>query len=400
MDDPGYSWPAWKFGMKRADLFTKLHDQYNTFPSSIQDPEAFHHDVFELSNDSRTEDEFHRRMAERRVQRLRELDDSLELAGVEIIANPKLIGTEQWSFAVQLFRTRSLDSLVRYFSSYLPEGYLDRHVFHDTASIASSFDQYSVASTNPSSVDDDAESGPSFFPDDDDKRFMTREPFCINSMANDADLPPSPRSMTTQDDSSPSSPNDLHDHDFTLDRLTPARSLSFSGSESDAFRLHLHDDHEDEETSQSDDPDSLATSVSDLVEGHVSHDDLETYTSKMNHVVDDLYDDEDFAAQRPTDMFDTVVDSIEWETPTPKQEPPSTSYLDLKQIPTLRHIPSTTHHTRRDNSPTPRTYRSSSPYRSSSKTVRRTPDEASSRISKPLPDTSRTRAKGRRRGLD
>ncbi|CRK27869.1 hypothetical protein BN1723_018320, partial [Verticillium longisporum] len=111
MDDPGYAWPAWKFGMKRADLFTKLHDQYNTFPSSIQDPEAFHHDVFEISSDSRTEDEFHRRMAERRVQRLRELDDSLELAGVEIIANPKLIGTEQWSFAVQLFRTRSLDSL-------------------------------------------------------------------------------------------------------------------------------------------------------------------------------------------------------------------------------------------------------------------------------------------------
>ncbi|KAL9948375.1 hypothetical protein D7B24_002556 [Verticillium nonalfalfae] len=385
MDDPGYAWPAWKFGMKRADLFTKLHDQYNTFPSSIQDPEAFHHDVFEISSDSRTEDEFHRRMAERRVQRLRELDDSLELAGVEIIANPKLIGTEQWSFAVQLFRTRSLDSLVRYFSSYLPEGYLDRHVFHDTASTASSFDQYSVASTNPSSLDGDAESGPYFFPDDDEKRFMTREPFCINTMATDADLPPSPRSMTTQDDSSPSSPTDLHDHDFTLARLTPARSLSFSGSESDAFRRHLDDDHEEEETSQSDDPDSLATSISDLVESHHA---------------DDLYEEENFEAQCPTDIFDTIVESIEMETPTPKQEPPTTSsYLDLKQIPTLRHIPSTTYHTRRENSPSPRNYRSSSPYRGS-KTLRRTPDEASSRISKPLPDTSRTRTKGRRRGLD
>ncbi|KAM0329247.1 hypothetical protein ACHAQA_004550 [Verticillium albo-atrum] len=395
MDDPGYTWPSWKFGMKRADLFTKLHDQYNTIPSSIQDPEAFHHDVFEISNDARTEDEFHRLMAERRTQRLRELDESLELAGVEIIANPKLIGTEQWSFAVQLFRTRSLDSLVRYFSSYLPEGYLDRHAFHDTASTASSFDQYSVASTNPSSLDDDAESGPSFFPDDDDKRCMTREPFCINTMPTEADLPPSPRSMTTQDDSSPSSPTDLHDHDFTLDRLTPARSLSFSGSESDAFRRHL-DDHDDEETSQSDDPDSLATSISDLVESHASHDDLETYASKTSHV-EEYYDDEDFAAQRPTDMFDTVVDSIEWETPTPKQEPPTTSYLDFKQIPTLRHIPSSIHHTRRDHSPSPRTYRSSSPHKGA---VRRTPDEASSRISKPLPDTSRTRAKGRRRGLD
>ncbi|KAK2071038.1 hypothetical protein P8C59_005493 [Phyllachora maydis] len=37
------------FGMKRDDLYGKLQDQYNTLKSSIQDPEAFHHDVFEIS---------------------------------------------------------------------------------------------------------------------------------------------------------------------------------------------------------------------------------------------------------------------------------------------------------------------------------------------------------------
>ncbi|KAH7137680.1 hypothetical protein EDB81DRAFT_800059 [Dactylonectria macrodidyma] len=39
MDDPSWAWPAWKFDMKRGDLFTKLHDQYNTYPSPIQDPD-------------------------------------------------------------------------------------------------------------------------------------------------------------------------------------------------------------------------------------------------------------------------------------------------------------------------------------------------------------------------
>jgi len=37
--------------MKRGDLFTKLHDQYNTYSSPIQDPDAFHHDSSKLIGD-------------------------------------------------------------------------------------------------------------------------------------------------------------------------------------------------------------------------------------------------------------------------------------------------------------------------------------------------------------
>ena len=69
MDDPGWSWPAWKFGMKRDDLFSKLHGEYNTVLSAIQDPEAFHHDVWEISRDATTTDEFHRLMASRQRRR-------------------------------------------------------------------------------------------------------------------------------------------------------------------------------------------------------------------------------------------------------------------------------------------------------------------------------------------
>jgi len=133
--DPCWSWPHWKFGLKRADLFTKLHDQYNTFPSTIQDPEAFHHDVYEISNAAATSDEFHRLLQDRKQKRLRELNESLESAAFEIIGNPSLIGTDQWQHAVQLFRTKSLDSLVRYFASYLPND----HPWHQVREISRCF---------------------------------------------------------------------------------------------------------------------------------------------------------------------------------------------------------------------------------------------------------------------
>ncbi|KAH6873606.1 hypothetical protein B0T10DRAFT_499648, partial [Thelonectria olida] len=106
--------------MKREDLFTKLHGQYNTYPSPIQDPDAFHHDIFEISHKADSAAEFHHLARDRKQQRLRELNDALESASFEIIANPRLISTPQWQHAVQLFRTKSLDSLVRYFASYLP----------------------------------------------------------------------------------------------------------------------------------------------------------------------------------------------------------------------------------------------------------------------------------------
>jgi hypothetical protein len=137
MEDPELTWPAWKLGMKRDDLYGTLNDQYNTFSSMIQDPEAFHHDVYEISNEAVSPEEFHQLMAVRKLQRLHELNESLQTAACEIIANPKLIGTDRWEHALQLFRTRSLDSLVRYFASYLPENH---HIPASPSSSYSSFD--------------------------------------------------------------------------------------------------------------------------------------------------------------------------------------------------------------------------------------------------------------------
>jgi hypothetical protein len=135
MDDPDWAWPAWKFDMKREDLFTKLHDQYNTYSSAIQDPEAFHHDISEICHKANSVAEFHRLAGGRKHQRLSELNKALDSASFEIIANPCLVSTAQWQHAVQLFRTHSFDSIVRYFGSYLPSDPTRRSLHHTAVPI-------------------------------------------------------------------------------------------------------------------------------------------------------------------------------------------------------------------------------------------------------------------------
>lgn len=250
--------------MKREDLTTKLHDQYNTFPSTIQDPEAFHHDVFEVAITASTTDEFHSLLAARKQQRLRELNETLESAAFEIIAHPGLVGTDQWQYALQLFRTRSLDSLVRYFSSYLPENYMGSSGgcgAHTPLSTSSSFADYSsvaTASTGPSSVDaddhDDHDSHdhvPTFFHKSSDKAIFTQEPEDIRSSvisSIDTHMPPTPESVTIDTDTAASSPIDTHHtHDRHSDfrHPTPSRTSSFSStrdeSAMDSVRRSIHD---------------------------------------------------------------------------------------------------------------------------------------------------------------
>ncbi|KAL2756626.1 hypothetical protein ACRALDRAFT_1062346 [Sodiomyces alcalophilus JCM 7366] len=422
MDDPIYAWPSWKFGMERADLFTKLHDQYNTFSFTLQDPDAFHHDVYELSTEANTEAEFHRLMADRRQQRLDQLNESLQSVAFEIIGNPKLIGTEQWSFAVQLFRTRSFDSLVRYFANYLPQDYYDRLADNDAASTISSYTDHSslyAESTNASSVGDvdDAQ----FFPD----RVEEKKPVPSRASMLRVDtsfkptelpeLPPSPRSMTmSSNTSAASSPTESHHHDYALHRPSPTRSLSFSGSESaifgrDCLRLserqggreeaEEEEDEEEEETSQSDDYIISASSVSEQ-RSYVPADSTMQYSLDDHNTMDENFEEDLAAAQLPCDIFDAVIESIETDpldTPTPKPErnatATSTTYLDSKPCsPTIRSIACSYR-----EHPRNRSQRSDSPGN-----IRRSPEEAASRISKPLSDSIRTsrRQKGRRTGLD
>lgn len=330
--------------MKREELFTKLHDQYNTVAFSIQDPEAFHHDVYEISNSASTADEFHRLLADRKQLRLNELNQSLESASVEIIANPNLIGTHQWQHALQLFRTRSLDSLVRYFASYLP----DDHPWHQST--------------------DDPTSRPFFDDPEDDIPFMTHEPLPINTMVSSipaSHLPPSPRSLTMCSEGSAAS--------------TPARTLSFSEPESDAMVLSttLSRDFDDEVTSQSDDPDTPTTSISDMSEIQS----VESVESQPEEPEEDEAEDED--GLTPSGLFVKGESTNESETPTPRNELHLDSYMSkeaAKTISSSKHSP-----IRRSGSPGPMRSR------------RRSPEIG--RVLKHCPDPTRIRPKSRRRHL-
>lgn len=395
MDDPSQSWPAWKFGMKRDDLYTKLHDQYNTFTFTLQDPEAFHHDVYEVSHDAHTADEFHRLMADRRRQRLQELHESLESLAVEIVANPKLMGSEHWQYALQLFRTRSFDSIVQYFASYLPEDYLERH---DTLSVSSFSDTHSVEteSTTASSVDD--ASLPSFF---DDEPAMTKEPFSIHTNIRTSTLletplsPPHSEVEVMHSGSSINSPTDMESRGFSSN--PPSRSMSFSESESEAFAADMVRDHidDDDETSQSEDSDFAVASDSDCAESRSPLDmvdDLESCDEGQEEDVEDEFPTAQFP-EDASDDFDFYNDTPESDTPTPRQETTASCYTEDKPVASWRIL--SPHH--RSASLLPKLHH---PYRregTALKGIRRSPDESHSKIQKPTLDPIRRRPLGRKR---
>lgn len=406
MDDPGWSWPAWKFGLKRSDLFNSLHDQYNTFAFSLQDPEAFHADVYEISNEADTKDEFDRLMADRQQQRIRELHESLGSLAVEIIANPKLMDSEHWQYALQLFRTKSFDSLVRYFASYLPEGYHTRSSESRSGSMSSSYSDAAstyTTSTKASSVDDASHyyTHPSFL----DGPVMIEEP---SKMDDDADVnaplsPPASESMGSSAASPSAGSFDSHSH---VSSNPPSRSMSFSGSESGSLvpgfchSLLHHDDDEECNTSQSDDYDTTTSSVSDCAESRSSIESIDSIENHKEHVaplymegdVDDFDEDELLTAQFPEDTFD-VLDVNETtpevdETPTPKQEAIMASYLEYKST-HCRRLPSPQYR----RSPSPISHRQAGPC--SLGVVKRSPDEAHSKIQKPSSDLNKRRPRDR-----
>jgi len=78
MDDPAFLWPAWKFWLKQKDLFTTLHEEYNTSPSAIQDSVVFHHDIVDNSRQAKDLEPFKHILHQRRAFRLNELNEALD----------------------------------------------------------------------------------------------------------------------------------------------------------------------------------------------------------------------------------------------------------------------------------------------------------------------------------
>ncbi|KAG5936184.1 hypothetical protein E4U53_000271 [Claviceps sorghi] len=406
MEDPVRAWPAWKFGMKRDDLSTTLHDQYNTLSTPLQDPDAFYYDVYEISRDADNVDEFHRMMADRREKRLREMHESLQALAVEIVANPKLMATEQWATAIQFFRTKSYDSIVRYFASYIPDHYFERDETHSastTTSSPSSYSESDIFSTTASC----AHEVPFLLTDDDDCAHgpvMTCEPDVIKDeggqrqghgphFCEPASCPPSEAAH-----SDTSVPPPLSDADY-IGSLTnpPSRCMSFCVCSEDRHSVPDVIDQSYIETSCEevqfyDDYSTVFASVHDAVPSHSvvgrsSEHELSQHDGR--EAADFLdFEDEDFpTTQYPDDdLFDgvefvpasCVQDTLDFDTHTPGPEADAASHLEFL-------------HFRKKKAPSPR-HRSSSPKspldssrgaETLSQRDRRNRDEGSGKIQKP-----------------
>lgn len=319
--------------MKGDDLTTTLHQKYNTLTLTLQDPEAFHHDVYELSQQATTATEFHKLMADRQQQRITELTQSMESLAVEIIANPALMGTEQWKHAVQLFRTKSYDSIVRYFASYLPEDYLDsQHGSSTTSSNTTSFTDISSVESSEPCIITKAEAAtdiPAYLDDDD---FFPHGP--VMAVKHDA---PADEHAPLSPPHSEGSPSEISDS-ASYSTGPPSRSMSFSGSESghlpSGFMLRDLSKDSDDTISQSDDGETIATSLCDSVESVSSLDSVDNLTEHSYTYSDDL-DDDLPSTQYPEDYFDMVEeyeskDTPDSDTPTPRAVEENFSYMDCK----------------------------------------------------------------------
>jgi hypothetical protein len=230
------------------------------------------------------------------------LNETLESAAFEIIANPTLIGTEQWQHAVQLFRTRSLDSLLRYFASYLPSD----HPWYKSADSAATSDA-------GSSVGSLTESHGSLF--DDDESIMTEEPSEYPSYPKQL-LPPSPRSMTMCSDSSIASAIDeeAHHHFDDFGTATPARTLSFSESEPDCCAL----------------PQPNGCCGCEDVSRYTDSRPAIVAVSKTKAGVDDSVAATTQVQSRPNNVtrLSSTPSSTDLDTPTPRPEAYSASFFD------------------------------------------------------------------------
>ncbi|KAM3549375.1 hypothetical protein MY1884_008769 [Beauveria asiatica] len=386
MDEPGWAWPAWKFNMKRDDLFSTLHDEYNTVTFALQDPRAFHHDVLELSNQADTADEFHQLMAERKCQRANEINSCLESLAVEIIANPKLMGTDQWQHALQLFRNKSYDSIVRYFASYIPEEYMDEQHCPSPVSDTSVSESHSIC-TNSTKITDVEDMTQSF---DQDDLFPNGPVVAVEPCSMDAHGSPSPpysEAVTLDESDDASYPS--------TGRWS--RSASLSASESGRLSGFFGDlSKEDDNAWQSDGGETVLTSACDSVETISSVDPADDYHDSkfmpMTPQDNEDWDINNLPIQYPEDELNDTLsyDTLDSETATPKPLAEATNYLEYSsKVTNARTLAA-----RRLQSP--KTYYRNRTSATVSRVVhRRSPEEVSFKIQKASAEAARRRPKGR-----
>ncbi|KAI1754214.1 hypothetical protein F4782DRAFT_545095 [Xylaria castorea] len=120
--EPEWRWPSWKFGMSLDELFTTLHSRFNTWSSPLQSFEAFHHDVWEISNVASTREELFRALEMRKMKRSEEMAQVWKLMAIYMTAGRSMLPEDHWAHGIRFFRTRSLDNMLAFLYQFLEEG--------------------------------------------------------------------------------------------------------------------------------------------------------------------------------------------------------------------------------------------------------------------------------------
>ncbi|KAK1256268.1 hypothetical protein MKX07_008527 [Trichoderma sp. CBMAI-0711] len=141
-DRERWDWPFLKFGFRRDELFTTLHDRFNVHQLPLQDPMAFHRDVCESVKYSATLEEFYAQMEERRVERAKEMNEAFNEICLLIASGPWVLacplcydpetgdvktppGTlndsmpQKWALFNYFSRSLSFDTLIRFFDGFV-----------------------------------------------------------------------------------------------------------------------------------------------------------------------------------------------------------------------------------------------------------------------------------------
>ncbi|CAH0033632.1 unnamed protein product [Clonostachys rhizophaga] len=152
--DRSWLWPAWKFGLAYEDIFHTLHNQHNTVEIPLQDFRAFYYDVRELAAKASTRDELDRLLCERKQSRSTELLKAFDDAALQLAGDPSSLPGGMWVPSVELFRTRSLASLVMFFAGFLPDDTLKRVLERRKEGVKEKPANIVSASVNPGSAND------------------------------------------------------------------------------------------------------------------------------------------------------------------------------------------------------------------------------------------------------
>ncbi|KAI1818214.1 hypothetical protein GGS20DRAFT_345638 [Poronia punctata] len=119
--DKTFFWPCWKFKMEIDEIFSTLHNKFNTWPAPIQTWHAFHADVLDVSSTANTREELFAGLEKRTKQRMQEMTSAWEGLGCHLAGGKTVLNNEQWGLVLQLTRTKGLDAMLAFLHSFLSQ---------------------------------------------------------------------------------------------------------------------------------------------------------------------------------------------------------------------------------------------------------------------------------------